>query len=104
MLPLGIEFLSNNFILTGKSATISASMYAISIGASTRFHILFSICVLISIAEAIMYGFVLHVENHAIMNVSMISLIVLTITLLAERYYRHITQKEPFFAFKVNNK
>lgn len=102
-IPLAIEYFTGGYKISGKSATLASSMYAISIGVTSKYHILFVLCVLISIAEAILYGYVLHNENDKIMMVLLIATGFVTIYHCAERFYRHVIKKEPFFEFGLVN-
>ncbi len=108
LLPIGIEYFTTDYLKTS-TLTISAAMYAISIGASSKSILEFGGCIVGSIIFAVMFGINSATENFASVEKlalwngtksSALTFIVLIFALHAiARYNRHVLYRQPFWEF-----
>jgi hypothetical protein len=112
LLPIGIELFTTGY-LKASTLTIIASMYAISIGTSSKSPLEFGFCMVGSIIFAIMFG--VNSSNETLLgdgNVatqlsiwnnsktsSVIFMIIVVVIHCMARYNRHIVFKQPFWEF-----
>lgn len=113
-LPILIEwFLTGD--ISVEATTLTASIYAITIGMSSKSKSQFTISVLISFIFACCYGFTVHVAHeytqqnniqelakNTFINLrlwALVSIGLIFITHLIERYNRHVIDRTPFFNF-----
>lgn len=124
--PIFIDFLLNNplswnslalfidFIMTNpvseKSITLSASMYVLSIGVSSRNVLTFCVASVLSTIFAIAFGFISAPQSptdqvHPNLNLGVLIFAgILSIFYISERYNRHIVSREPFLVFMSEKK
>lgn len=101
LLPLLIEFWLKGFFTDGTSA-ITASMYSIAIGLSSRNKAMLGLCIVISIIFSVVFGIVSASQITQLDDVTFWSgLSILSVFLLHcfERYNRHVVDCIPFWEF-----
>jgi hypothetical protein len=101
--PLLFEFGYTNFI-SQKSLMISVAMYAFSIAFSSKYRLVFSVCLFIGIITSGMYGTVKIEEHATLYSISCFVLVGVFIIHFVERYQRHIGEDEEFFLFTEGTK
>jgi len=103
LIPLFIEYKYLGFI-TDKSMTMTASIYAFSIGVSSRSQATLGLCILIGILMSASYGAVQKctIDNHPEfyeLNAFWLIIVVFLIHFI-ERFRRHINEDEEFILIK----
>ena len=108
LLPIGIEYFITGYLKTS-TLTISAAMYAISIGTSSKSILEFGVCIAGSFIFAVMFGtntafeVGAPIEKLIVWNNSKTSAIVFIIVVLVfhavARYNRHVLLRQPFWEF-----
>jgi hypothetical protein len=115
--PLGVELLATGS-LSEKSLSIGATMYAASIGVSSRWKVTLAAVLFAIVCFAPMYGIALthsdvvapelkngqnvYIEDlvhHALHRYSMYLIIGVFLLHLIERFNRHVLRNEPFWNF-----
>lgn len=108
--PILIEFFLMNNPISEKSITLSASMYVLSIGVSSRNILIFCAASVISVAFAVAFGFISAPQilpNQIPSNLNLITLmfmVAISIPYISERYNRHVVSQEPFLIFMSQKK
>ncbi|WP_241233387.1 hypothetical protein [Escherichia coli] len=100
LLPLLFEAAINkSHIPTLQSSTITAAIYALSIGVSSKNTLVFSMGIAIGIILSCFYGFVsADAINHTLGYLtSFIAIILIAVTHMTERYNKHMVDCEPLF-------
>jgi len=101
LLPLLIELWLKGAPTDGTSA-ITASMYSIAIGLSSRNKAMLGLCILISIIFSVVFGIVSASQTSQLSDVTLWSSIsIFSVFLLHcfERYNRHVVDCIPFWEF-----
>ena len=102
LLPLGLELWFSGKV-EAKSATLTAALYAMAIGSSSRNIALFGIGIVASFFFSAAFGFLSTQSRLAgahTVSYSVIAFLVICHTM--ERYRRHVTEGRPFFEFRRN--
>jgi hypothetical protein len=103
LLPLLLELWQAGAV-TGKELSLAASMYAVSIGVSSRNKAIFALGVFISIAFASAYGFQSPTSGGVPLRggiyIACISILLILITHCCERYNMHVVDGVPFWEFQ----
>src|SRR5215211_208585 len=83
------------------SVQLVTSMYAIGTSVASRNVVLFSLGLVIGILFAVSYGYSLSVSGgvHGSGTAATVVIVLVLTFHLAERYNRHVAEREPFFAF-----
>jgi|TARA_B110000908_G_scaffold171816_1_gene236027 hypothetical protein len=111
LMPLFIEFNYTSFVSV-RSLTMTASIYAFSIGVSSRNKATLALCILIGLLNAGNYGSTIKTSKEMInnttydfLNAGAFWLIILIFGIHAvERFNRHISEGEEFTLIKNRNK
>ena len=85
--------------------SLAASMYAISIGVSSRSRFLFAMNVVLSLLFAFLYGSLLGetpIEHGIIKTACELGIFLVFLSHAAERYNRHVADRAPFLEFMSN--
>src|SRR5439155_7561181 len=100
LLPLGFQLWQSGS-LDEKSLAIASSMYALSIGVSSRSKLLFGIGLFVSIAFAFVFGTLSAQVKLTTSSVWPASLSIISIFIVhaGERYNRHVAERSPFWQF-----
>lgn len=102
LLPIFIEWYKNGNV-NGASLALSASMYTISIGITSRSRLIFALTIFASIIYAIIYGSTLNIPNEIYpkdtFTASTLGIIFTFIVHAIERYNKHIADRTPFWEF-----
>lgn len=101
LLPLLIETWLKG-LPTESTAAITASMYSIAIGLSSRNKAMLGLCILISIIFSVVFGIVSASTTPQLSNVrfySGISMFFVFLIHVFERYNRHVVDCIPFWDF-----
>jgi uncharacterized membrane protein YedE/YeeE len=109
LLPIGFELFWTHMI-TLKSITLTASMYSISIGISSRSKLFFAVTIMICIIFAYAFGIVTAIPPQMITEqmesnfntcyqAAVLSIIFVFLAHTLERYYIHIEKRTPFPIF-----
>lgn len=99
LLPLGLERWFAGHV-EAKSAVLTAAMYSLAIGLSSRNVLIFGLSILSGVAFSAAFGYLSKtatLENADILSYCAIALILVFHTL--ERYNRHVVDKRPFLEF-----
>lgn len=100
LLPLFLEywFLSK---ISAQSLTLATAIYAVSIGASSTHTIIFGLAIPVSIAFSAAFGVVISIESPppGCSYAAAISIIVISVIHVGERWNRHAVDKKPFWSF-----
>ena len=102
LLPLFLETWKMQGYPSDATLTITASMYSISIGLSSRNKSIFSLCFFISILFSMAFGFILSntTETLPLVKISSITTIVLIFSIhTCERYNKHVVECMPYWNF-----
>lgn len=101
LLPLLIEVWKTKGSPTEATLAISASMYSIAIGMSSRNKAIFALCVFVSILFSIVFGMLSgEVADLPFVQLSsIITMLFVFITHACERYNRHVVECVPFWDF-----
>lgn len=102
LLPLILEAWKTKGSPTEATLAITASMYSISIGLSSRNKAIFSLCLFISFLFSMAFGFVIGgtTESLPLVKFGAIATIVLVFGIHAcERYNKHVVECMPFWNF-----
>jgi uncharacterized membrane protein len=105
LLPLAFE-LWHNHTIKQETLSLAASMYAISIGMSSRSKLLFGLTLAISIFYSVIFGIQSSAGNQpggqqpALANVAIALVFVVH---ACERYNRHVVGRAPFWEFPRAN-
>ncbi|MEC6822642.1 hypothetical protein VXS02_04250 [Photobacterium piscicola] len=102
LLPLILEAWKTKGEPTEVTLAITASMYAISIGLSSRNKATFSLCIFISILFSMAFGFIISSPQETLPLVKIGSLITILLVFVihaCERYNKHIVECVPFWNF-----
>lgn len=106
LLPMLIEWWKNHSISEG-TATLTASMYAITIGLSSRSPLLFGLGIIMSLLFSVAYGIALSVDKGDGLDESTFASLTAIVFMLVfhalERYNRHAVDKTPFLDFSVTS-
>ena len=110
LMPLIIEFNYTGFVSI-RSLTMTASIYAFSIGVSSRNKATLAFCILIGLLNAGNYGSTIKTSKEIInnttydfLNVGAFWLIVLIFGIhVVERFNRHVSEGEEFILIKNRN-
>lgn len=100
LLPLAIErWISKD--VSDRSATLTAAMYCIAIGTSSRSKLIFGAAIVISIVLSTAYGLCMKETEHPDGSVflSFICICAIFFAHAGERWNRHLVDKEPFWEF-----
>jgi hypothetical protein len=112
LMPLVIEFNYTGYVSV-RSLTMTASIYAFSIGVSSRNKVTLALCILIGLLNAGNYGLTIKTKTTEVISNSTFDffetgafwLIVLTFAVHAiERYNRHVSEGEEFMLIKSSRK
>lgn len=101
LLPLGLELWRTGAV-TASSATLVASMYAVSIGVSSRDKLLFGLGIIIAIIFATAFGTCLGPQQPGLpesVSLSLYSIGLMMLCHIFERYNRHVVDRTPFWTF-----
>ena len=100
LLPLLLELLQTE-VMSGKSLTLYASIYSVSIGAQTRSKLIFGIAIMGSIFFASLFGLAAGVtlSYTDYRFLAIIYIILLSLIHCSERWNRHLFEKKPFLQF-----
>jgi len=100
LLPLLFEFWLGGE-LTPKSLNLMASVYAISIGVSSRSKLLFGLCIAVSFIFSFAFGISSSELDDLKMSklFSSISIVIIFCIHVIERYNRHIQERDNFLNF-----
>jgi hypothetical protein len=102
VLPILLE-LGQKHTVGEQSITLAASMFAIGVGTSSRNVLLMGLTVVVSILSAIAYGDTLHTNPSNELTTSgwsaAVSMIAISLIYIAERYNRHVADREIFLEF-----
>jgi len=101
LLPLGIEWIINGSI-NGASLALSASMYTISIGISSKSRLIFALTIFSSVGYALLYGLTPNTTlDYPVIayRISSWGIILTFILHTLERYNRHVADRTPFWEF-----
>lgn len=101
LLPLLIELWLKGSP-SDETASITASMYSIAIGLSSRNKAMLGLCILISIIFSVVFGISSASETSKLTDVMLWSLVsIFSVFLLHcfERYNRHVVDCNPFWGF-----
>jgi len=88
-----------------RSIILAASMYTISIGASSRSRLMFGITVAVSLLYAFLYGISISGGSTSpgfAQTFSETGIIFVFITHALERYNRHVVERRPFWKFAID--
>jgi hypothetical protein len=106
LLPILLEVMFTSKF-TEKTTTISASMFAVTIGSASKFKVIFIFSMFACVLNAFSYGICFsnvntqHLQIFTLHNIiATITIIFLIIILICERYFRHVIDNEPFLEFK----
>jgi hypothetical protein len=104
LLPLLLELWFAKGI-DAKSITLTAALYSMAIGLSSRHIALLGIGFLFGFTFAATFGYLSTEPKPALENVSFISATAIAFMFavhIIERYYRHVSDREDFFEFLKN--
>ncbi|MBK5073626.1 hypothetical protein I2492_09940 [Budviciaceae bacterium CWB-B4] len=102
LLPLILELWKTHGTATDATLAITASMYSISIGLSSRNKAIFSFCIFISILFSMAFGFILSnaADSLPLVKYGSFATILLVFGIHAcERYNKHVVECVPFWNF-----
>ena len=102
LLPLLLEAWKMQGWPTEATLSITASMYSISIGLSSRNKAIFSLCLFISFLFSMAFGFVLsspHDSLPAVKFGAFLTIILVFGIHACERYNKHVVECNPFWNF-----
>ncbi|MBL0661734.1 hypothetical protein [Aeromonas caviae] len=102
LLPFFLEVWKTQGNPTEATLAITASMYSISIGLSSRNKAIFSLCVFISILFSMAFGFILSntADSLPLVKFGSIATILLVFGIHAcERYNKHVVECIPYWNF-----
>jgi hypothetical protein len=101
LIPLGFErWFTGSISMAGLA--MATSMYAISIGNTTKIRVVFALYFVIGFIFAAAYGYAAGDRANTPPNLedaATIALLLVFVSHLAERFYRHVIQKEVFWEF-----
>ncbi|WP_179415366.1 hypothetical protein HDF19_09915 [Mucilaginibacter sp. E4BP6] len=89
--------------ITEKSVVIALSTYAFSLAFSTKFRVISLINIVIAFVAGGLYGSVEDQLNFDPWSVPAVTIYVLVIFAIAERYHRHINENEICWFYSVFN-
>jgi hypothetical protein len=104
LLPLLIETWKTSGSASSSTLTITASMYAISIGLSSRNKAIFSFCLFISILLSMAFGITMNSTGASVPGLKVMSVITIFLVFLihaCERYNKHVVECVPFWNFEI---
>ena len=102
LMPLGIEYWVSKTV-SDKSSTLTATMYCIAIGTSSRSRLIFGASIVIAIFLSVAYGLCMKETGHpeGSSTLAFVAIIFIFITHSFERWNRHVADKEPFWEFTL---
>lgn len=102
LLPLFLEMWKMKGWPTEATLSITASMYSISIGLSSRNKAIFSLCLFISFLFSMAFGFVLSSPHDSLPAVKFCAFVTILLVFgihACERYNKHVVECNPFWNF-----
>jgi F0F1-type ATP synthase membrane subunit c/vacuolar-type H+-ATPase subunit K len=102
LLPLGIEYWFSGQV-DEKSAVLTAAMYSMAIGLSSRNLALFGFGLIQGVLFSAAFGFLAKTPHLQSANLGAYAAIVFIMAVhVAERYNRHVVDQAPFLEFHAN--
>jgi hypothetical protein len=102
LVPLAFEYAATGRIRSS-SAHIVGSLYAISMGVSSRNRLLFGAGIVVGVLLAALFGSIVASEEAAAapddISLPLITIGFLVIMHIAERYNRHVVDRAPYWEF-----
>jgi membrane protein YdbS with pleckstrin-like domain len=103
---MGLEYWGTRDVAE-KSITLTAAMYAIAIGITSRSRLVFGLTIVMSILFAFAFGSIsIDVKQNQLLHtlpqakpLSVAAIIFIFVIHLAERYNRHVVDRAPFLEF-----
>lgn len=102
LLPLMFEWLVTQAPPSGRTVTLTTSLYAISIGLSSKNKMIFSLCLFIGIVFSVLFGLSHAPKPADVASFSYMAIALVFVTHAAERYNRHVIDCRPFLEFMRN--
>jgi len=87
---------------SGRTVTLTTSLYAISIGLSSKNKMIFSLCLFIGIVFSVLFGLSHAPKPADVASFSYMAIALVFVTHAAERYNRHVIDCRPFLEFMRN--
>jgi hypothetical protein len=104
LFPIGLEWLQTG-VFSSKSLALYASVYSISIAASSRSRLIFGIAILGSIFFASLFGLAAGLKfsyaDYRMLTIGYI--IIMSLIHGCERWKRHLFERKPFLQFLQKN-
>lgn len=101
LLPLALELWFSGHVQS-RSAVLTAALYAMAIGLSSRHVAMFGVCILTSFFFSAAFGFLsINTELEAAKTFAYAAIVFVASLHMIERFHRHVRDRDAFFEFSI---